>query len=313
MKIYNNLSEFIAPQYAVVTSGTFDGVHQGHQKILKRIRKIADQHNGETVLITYWPHPRHVLFPEDNSLQLLSSIEEKAELLSQNGIDHLIRLPFTQEFAQMAPEDFVQNILINAIGTKKLVIGYDHHFGKNRSGNFEFLKQNQDRFGFELEEISRHDVDEVGVSSSKIRNHLLRGTLKEANQYLSRPYELSGQVVHGQKLGRTIQFPTANIEVAFKHKLIPKFGVYAVLVEFEGALMEGMLNIGKNPTVSATEDVKMEVHIFDFDKDLYQQCVRVIFIDRLREEKKFESVAALKSALEEDKNAAKTILKNYRR
>ncbi|GJM60759.1 bifunctional riboflavin kinase/FAD synthetase [Persicobacter diffluens] len=309
MKIYNDLQSFTPPAYAVVTSGTFDGVHEGHQKILRRIREIADQHGGETILITYWPHPRHVLFPDDHSLKLLTSIEEKAELLEANGIDHLIRLPFTPEFSQMEPEEFVQKILIQGIGTKKLVVGYDHHFGKNRGGNFDFLQANIDRFGFELEEISRLDIDSVGVSSSKIRNYLEDGDISSANQYLSRPFEINAEVVHGKKIGRQIGFPTANLKPLFKHKLIPGIGVYAVYCEFEGKRHRAMLNIGKNPTVDHSENVKIEVHLFDFSGDLYQKNVKVIFVDKIRNEQKFNNLEELKLALKTDEHKARIILK----
>jgi riboflavin kinase / FMN adenylyltransferase len=307
MRIYEGLEDFLPVSNAVVTSGTFDGVHLGHQKIIRRIREIARSIEGETVLITFWPHPRLVLYPTEHHLRLLSTFEEKANLLRQFGIDHLITIPFTQEFSQMTSEEFIRKVLVEKIHTRKLVIGYDHRFGKNREGSFEYLQENGQEFGFELEEISRQDVDEIGVSSTKIRKALESGDIKTATNYLGRPYELNGLVVKGQQIGRSIGFPTANIHIPNDYKLIPHDGVYAVEVKVQGTLYKAMLNIGNRPTVDGTRKT-VEAHLFDFQGDLYNKLVTVFFREFIREEKKFESLEALKNQLIQDQKLAKTLL-----
>lgn len=307
MKIYEGLADFHPVTNAVVTSGTFDGVHLGHQKILHRIREIARSIGGETVLLTFWPHPRLVLYPEEHNLRLLSTFEEKASLLRQFGIDHLVTIPFTQEFSQLTSEEFIRKVLIEKIQTKKLVIGYDHRFGKNREGSFEYLQTHSSEFGFELEEISREDVDEIGVSSTKIRKALESGDVQTANQYLGRPYELNGIVVKGQQIGRSIGFPTANIHVPNDYKLIPKDGVYAVEARVEDQIFKAMLNIGNRPTVDGTRKT-VETHLFDFQGDLYNKLITVYFRAFIREERKFENLEALKAQLKLDQKSAKSLL-----
>jgi riboflavin kinase / FMN adenylyltransferase len=307
MKIYEGLAGFTPVRNAVVTSGTFDGVHLGHQKILNRIREIARLIQGETVLITFWPHPRLVLYPEEHNLRLLSTFEEKAKLLRQLGIDHLITIPFTQEFSQLSSEEFIRKVLIESIETKKLVIGYDHRFGKNREGSFEYLKTNSASFGFELEEISRQDVDEIGVSSTKIRKALESGDVKTAMASLGRPYELNGIVIKGQQIGRSIGFPTANIHIPNDYKLIPKDGVYAVEALVDGSLFKAMLNIGNRPTVDGTKKT-VEANLFDFQGDLYDKQITIYFRQFLREERKFENLQALKNQLIQDQLAARSLL-----
>lgn len=307
MKIYEGLAGFSPVKNAVVTSGTFDGVHLGHQKILKRIREIARSIHGETVLITFWPHPRLVLYPDEHKLRLLSTFEEKTKLLRQFGIDHLITIPFTKEFSQMSSQEFIQKVLIDSIDTKKLVIGYDHRFGKNREGSFEYLKTNSTSFGFELEEISRQDVDEIGVSSTKIRKSLESGDVKTAMTYLGRPYELNGIVIKGQQIGRSIGFPTANIHIPNDYKLIPKDGVYAVEALVGGSMYKSMLNIGNRPTVDGAKKT-VEANLFDFQGDLYDKQITVYFREFIRDEHKFESLEALKNQLFLDQQHAKTIL-----
>jgi riboflavin kinase / FMN adenylyltransferase len=307
MKIYEGLADFTPVKNAVVTSGTFDGVHLGHQKILNRIREIARSIQGETVLITFWPHPRLVLYPQEHQLRLLSTFEEKTRLLRQFGIDHLIKIPFTKEFSQFTSEEFIRKVLMEKLQTKKLVIGYDHRFGKNREGSFEYLKSHSHEFGFELEEISRQDVDEIGVSSTKIRKSLESGDVKTAGNYLGRPYELNGLVIKGQQIGRSIGFPTANIHIPNDYKLIPKDGVYAVEALVEGNLYKSMLNIGNRPTVDGTKKT-VEANLFDFQGDLYNKQITVFFREYIREEKKFESLEALKSQLMLDQQTAKSLL-----
>lgn len=307
MRIYEGLEDFLPVPNAVVTSGTFDGVHLGHQKIIQRIREIARSIQGETVLITFWPHPRLVLYPTEHHLRLLSTFEEKANLLRKFGIDHLVTIPFTQEFSQMTSEQFIRKVLMEKIHTKKLVIGYDHRFGKNREGSFDYLQEHSSEFGFELEEISRQDVEEIGVSSTKIRKALESGDIRTATNYLGRPYELNGLVVKGQQIGRSIGFPTANIHIPNDYKLIPHDGVYAVEVKVEGVLYKAMLNIGNRPTVDGTRKT-VEAHLFDFQGDLYNKLVTVYFREFIREEKKFESLEALKNQLVQDQKLAKSIL-----
>lgn len=307
MKIYEGLAGFTPVRNAVVTSGTFDGVHLGHQKILHRIREIARSIQGETVLITFWPHPRLVLYPDEHNLRLLSTFEEKTKMLRQFGIDHLITIPFTQEFSQMSSQEFIQKVLIEAIQTKKLVIGYDHRFGKNREGSFEYLKDNSSTFGFELEEISRQDVEEIAVSSTKIRKALESGDVKTAESCLGRPYELNGLVIKGQQIGRSIGFPTANIHIPNDYKLIPKDGVYAVEASVDGTLYKAMLNIGNRPTVDGTKKT-VEANLFDFQGDLYDKQITVYFHEFLREERKFENLEALKNQLFQDQKSARALL-----
>lgn len=307
MNIYHGIEDFNKLDYAVVTSGTFDGVHIGHQKILERLKEVARKNNGETVLLTYWPHPRLVLYPEQTDVQLLNTFEEKAELLREQGIDHLLRIPFTKEFSNTSSEDFIKKLLVEKIGTKKLVIGYDHRFGKNREGSFEHLKANASIYGFNVEEISRQDVDDVAVSSTKIRNGLTEGDVSSAAHLLGRPYRILGRVVRGEKIGRMIGFPTANIEIEFKHKLIPADGAYAVFVDYEGSTYKGMLNIGYRPTVNGLSR-SIEVHIIDFDKEIYGETLSIQFIERIRPEVKFEDIEALKNQLQADKSLVIDIL-----
>jgi riboflavin kinase/FMN adenylyltransferase len=308
MKICWRPDEFEKLDYAVVTSGTFDGVHFGHQRILGRLHEIAEKNGGETVVLTYWPHPRLVLFPEEE-LFLLTSIEEKAELLSKFHIDHLVVIPFTQQFAQTRSEAFIKDILVDKIGVKKLVIGYDHRFGKNRSGQFDVLKKDAPVYGFEVEEIPKQMIENNAVSSTKIRRALLEGRIEIADEYLGRPYSIHGKVVEGDKIGRTIGFPTANIEVLFKHKLIPAEGVFAVRVKVLGKAYRGMLNIGYRPTFNGTKK-RMEVHIFDFDKEIYDEEITVGFYRKIRSEMKFQNAEELKAQLADDKLAAMKILGN---
>ncbi|WP_210464545.1 bifunctional riboflavin kinase/FAD synthetase [Rufibacter roseolus] len=307
MIVIRELKDFPSLSHAVVTSGTFDGVHIGHQKILSRLIEAARQCDGQSVVISYWPHPRTVLDPEDSSLHLLSTIEERIEALRAFGVDYLLLLPFTREFAQLSSEEYIQQILIQAIGTRKLVIGYDHRFGKNREGGFDYLQQNAQRYGFTVEEIPRQDIDAVGVSSSKIRTALERGDVATAAKYLGRPYSLTGTVVKGKQLGRTIGYPTANVEPQEKLKLVPAQGIYAVTVQTPMGHFKGMLSIGMNPTVQGTKQT-IEVNIFDFEADLYGQEITLSFISYLRAEEKFDGLEALTQQLHLDKVAALQVL-----
>ena len=308
MKIYHNINEFTPLDYAVATTGTFDGVHIGHRVILQKLTDTAKKHNGESVLFTFHPHPRMVLQP-DLDLNLINSLEEKAELLEECGIDHLIIHPFTKEFSRTSSMEFVRNMLVKNIGVKKLVIGYDHHFGRNREGSFEHLKEFGPVYGFDVEEIPAKDVAEVKVSSTKIRQALLNGEIKTANSYLTRPYRLTGYVVRGDRLGRELGFPTANITLDNEHKLIPKDGVYAVTARFglKGDVFKGMCNIGHRPTVHGSSKT-IEVNIFDFNEDIYGTKITLFYHQRIRDEKKFESVEKLKEQLVKDEKVCRELL-----
>ncbi|MFY8190621.1 MAG: bifunctional riboflavin kinase/FAD synthetase [Bacteroidia bacterium] len=307
MKVYRSITSFPKITNAIVTQGTFDGVHIAHQVILKQLKEIAQVKGGETVLITFDPHPRTVLFPEDHGLQLLNTPEEKIALLEKEGIDHLVILPFTKEFSRLSSLDFIKDILLDAIGTKYLVIGYNHRFGKNREGSFEHLKDYAPTYGFEILEISAQDLDEVAVSSSKIRNALQHGDVALASRFLGHPYAIDAKVVEGKQLGRTIGYPTANLFIEHPLKLIPQDGVYAVWVLVQNKKYGGMLNIGNNPTV-ALKGRSIEVNIFNFSETIYNQNISVQFVDKIREEEKFNSLQELKTRLELDKLHALKIL-----
>lgn len=294
-------------KHPVVTSGTFDGVHIGHRVILDRVKEIAHKNGGESVLITFWPHPRMILQPDTHGLRLLSTFEEKAELIRSIGIDHLIRISFTRDFSEMSSEDFIQNILKKKIGTERLVIGYDHRFGKNREGSFEHLSANADKYGFVVEEIPRQDIDSVGVSSTKIRNALLSGEVSTASSYLGRDYTITGIVARGDQIGRTIGFPTANIVVQEDYKLIPEDGIYAVRVGFRERRYQGMLYIGKRPTLDGINRV-IEVNIFDFEGDLYGEYLTIHFAEWIRGDIRFDDLHGLKTQLTADKEAAIRLL-----
>lgn len=301
MKVYFSLDDFTKLDYAVVTTGTFDGVHMGHKKILEQLNSVASKNNGESVLLTFNPHPRIVLQP-DIDLKLINSQNEKIELLKRTGLDHLIIHPFTKEFSRTTSLYFVRNILVNTIGAKKLVIGYDHHFGRNREGSFEHLKEFGPVYGFDVEEISAKDIENVTVSSTKIRKALAEGDLQAANEFLGYKFPLSGQVVAGEKIGHTIGFPTANILIEESYKILPADGVYAVEVSFPAAPQKvhyGMCNIGIRPTFSGKFKT-IETHIFDFERNIYGEQIRLQFKARLRGEIKFENLDALKNQLQKD-------------
>ena len=307
MNIYHNLDAFEKLDYAVVTSGTFDGVHIGHKKILSRLREISQLSGGQTVVLTFWPHPRTVVSEDSQSLQLLSTIEEKIALFAQLGIDHLAIIPFTRSFSELSSEDFIRQILVDNIGTKKLVIGYDHRFGKNREGSFEFLKENCSQYGFEVEEIPRQDIEDMAISSSRIRKALVTGQIHEANELLGRPYSISGTVVKGKQLGRTIGFPTANLHPEESYKLIPQNGVYAIRAIYKDEIFKGMLNIGVRPTVDGTSKT-IEANLFDFDREIYGEELRVELLHYLRPEQKFDGLPALVAQINLDKERAVALL-----
>ncbi len=309
MKVYYSLEDFKALDKAIVTTGTFDGVHVGHKKILDQLNTIASKNNGESVLLTFFPHPRMVLQPE-LELKLLNNQSEKIELLKKTGLDHLIIHPFTKEFSRTTSLDFVRNILVSKIGAKKLVIGYDHHFGRNREGSFEHLKEFGPVYGFDVEEIPAQDIEDITISSTKIRNAISNGEIEVAANYLGYKYGLNGKVVEGQKIGKTLGFPTANILVDENYKLIPKDGVYAVKLNISSkpeTAYSGMCNIGVRPTFGQNFKT-IEVNLFNFNQDIYGERVQLTFHKRIRDEVKFESIDSLKTQLIQDQTMAYEIL-----
>ncbi len=300
MKVYTDIAQFKGVKFPVVTSGTFDGVHLGHQKIIQRLREIAEESQGETVILTFYPHPRMVLFPEDNDLKLLNTQEEKIALLEKQGVDHLIIYPFTKKFSRVSSVNFIRDILVNKIGTRKLVIGYNHHFGRNREGSFEHLKTSGPVHGFEVEEIPAQDIETIEISSTQIRNALLAGRVKHANAFLGYPYMLTGKVVKGRQIGRSLGYPTANIVLEDKYKLVPSNGIYVTEVSYGNDRYKGMMSIGLNPTVNGTERT-IEVNILDFDKDIYGEKLEIRMVDKIRDEVKFGSLEELKQKMHADK------------
>lgn len=306
MKVTYGLNNFKTISCAVATTGTFDGVHLGHRKILNQLVAKAKKVGGESVLLTFSPHPRIVLQP-DVELELLSSENEKISLLEKTGIDHLIIHPFTREFSRTQSLDFVREFLVNKIGVKHLVIGYDHHFGRNREGSFDHLKEFGPIYGFEVEEIAAFDIDQVNVSSTKIRNALAEGNVELANMYLGAPYSISGRVIKGNQIGRTIGFPTANIECDFMQKLLPADGVYAGKLHVNGHTYNAMANLGSRPTIGSKQR-KLEVHCIGTDIHLYESEVRFELFKFLRGIEEFANLEALKKQLEVDKKEANLVL-----
>ncbi|UOQ72004.1 bifunctional riboflavin kinase/FAD synthetase [Hymenobacter cellulosilyticus] len=311
MEVFHDPAQFPHLGNATVTTGTFDGVHLGHQKILRRLLEVAKQTGGPSVVISYWPHPRLVLepplaHPEPLNIQLLSTLEERSKQLADFGVDYLLIVPFTKEFSELTSEQYIQQILLDTVGARKLVIGYDHRFGKNREGSFEHLSQHADRYGLEVEEIPREDVDALAVSSTRIRRALEAGDILTANRYLGYSYPLTGTVVRGKQLGRTIGFPTANMQVEEPLKLVPARGVYAVMATTAaGTHHQAMLNIGVRPTVAGNLDQTVETHLLDFDGDLYDQPLTVQLVARLRDEQKFNGLDELKAQLAQDAEDAR--------
>lgn len=308
MEIIHSISNFSSKNASYVTIGTFDGIHIGHQKILKDLISSAKENNRKSVLLTFFPHPRMVL-QQNVSIELLNTIEEKSQLLEEMGLDYLIIHPFNKEFSRLTALDFVRDVLVNQLNTSKLIIGYDHHFGKNREGNIDQLREYSHLFDFKVEEIPAQDIDDVSVSSTKIRNALHCGHLKTANNYLGYHYMIHGTVVNGKKLGGKIGFPTANIDVAEDYKLIPKTGVYIIHSTIDGQNYKGMMNIGYRPTVDGNHQT-IEAHFFDFDGDLYGKFIKIEFLYFLREEQKFDSVEKLVLQLNKDKQNALDFIQN---
>ncbi len=300
MKIYQCIHDFEAVAHPIVTIGTFDGVHLGHQAIFSRMKEEAKKTGGETIVITFSPHPRLVLYQNSVNLKFINTREKKIERLEKIGIDHLIIIPFTKEFARNSSEQFVTDYVVKYVHPARIIIGYDHHFGKNREGNIRLLERLKLKLGYEVEEVPPFFVDGAPVNSTRIRDLLHDGNVKEANRMLGYEYAITGKVVRGQRIGHKIGYPTANLEIPNEYKLITANGVYACRVLLGKRTYKGMGNIGVRPTIDHG-NLTIEVNIFDFDEEIYDKKITIQFVDRLRDEKKFKNLEALKRQLAKDK------------
>ncbi len=306
MKVHRDLTNIPPFRNAVITIGSYDGVHAGHQQIIRRLKALAEEIGGESIIITFDPHPRHVIYPDDKSLKLITTTDEKAELLQQYGVDHVVIVPFTKEFSKQTPDEYIQHFLVEKFHPKRIVIGYDHKFGNKRAGNIDYLKKFEDVYGFTVEEISKQTVEDMAVSSTKVRMALAKGEIEEATTLLQHPFYLGGEVVKGKQLGASIGFPTANVQIANPYKIIPTDGIYAVNVYHGSVKYGGMLYIGKS---LSNIDRTIEVNIFDFDKSIYGEHLNVEFVKHIREDERFASLDALTIQLGKDKELALSVLK----
>lgn len=306
MKIFNGFDELSSISNPVLTIGTFDGVHLGHQKIINHLNKQAEKVGGESVLFTFYPHPRMVLYPESHGVRLLQTQEEKLDKLERMGLRNIIIHPFTKEFSRLTALEFVRDYLVNKLKVKQMVIGYDHQFGKNREGSIDFLRDICDTYDFEVFEISAKEIDEVNISSTKIRKALEECDIEGANLFLGEPFELNGVVVKGKGIGKKLGYATANIDLQSDVKIVPGNGVYLVNVVVDGEEHQGMLNIGTNPTVSSGVEKTIEVHVLDLDRDLYGKKLKLKLISFIRPEKKFENVDQLVNQIKEDEVKARS-------
>ncbi len=300
MKIYHHINDFQRLNNAVVTIGTFDGVHQGHRQIIARLKELARQTGGETVILTFFPHPRMIIHPEDQDLKLITTIHERAALLEQLGVDHLIITPFSRDFSNQSAEAYIKDVLVNKIGTRQIIIGYDHRFGKDRQGGLSDLQQAAPVFGFEVIEIPKQDIDHVAVSSTRIREALLKADIEQANNFLGYPFFITGKVIRGNQIGRQIGYPTANLLVEEGYKLIPADGIFAATVQLDDEIFQGMAYIGHRPTINGMTR-NIEVNIFDFNRDIYNQTLQMNFIHFVRHDVKFSSLDGLKDQLAQDR------------
>lgn len=301
MKVFNSILKFTSNKPTIVTIGTFDGVHVGHKKILEKITQNTNNSDCESLVLTFFPHPRTVL-QTGTEMKQLNTIDEKSNLIEKAGIDNLVIHPFDKEFSQLTAEEFVKQVLVDTFNIQKIVIGYDHRFGKNRTADINDLIAFGSQYNFEVEQISAEELNEVAVSSTKIRSALTEGNIKLANSFLGYDYTITGKVVQGKQLGRTIGFPTANIYVEEDYKLIPNSGVYVVECKIDNQFYFGMMNIGTNPTIENTDlKQKIEVNIFNFDTEIYDKSITVSFLKRIRSEQKFDSLESLKAQIAMDK------------
>ena len=311
MKIYTNLDDFKLINKPVLTIGTYDGVHLGHQKIINYLNTKAKKIGGESVVFTFHPHPRMVLHPQDHNLELIQTIEERIKKLEKAGVDHLIVFPFSKEFSRLTAVEFIRDILVNKIGIHTLVVGYDHQFGRNREGTMKHLEELAPIYNFNVEEISAFMKDEVKISSTKIRKALQSGDINEATKYLGDTFELSGKVIKGDQIGHTINFPTANLNIIEDYKLIPSNGVYAVKILVNKCEFSGMLNIGFRPTITTKGEKRIEVNIFDFNTDIYGQTLTLKFVKLIRTEKTFTNLDELKNQLTKDETKCRVVLGDF--
>jgi riboflavin kinase/FMN adenylyltransferase len=302
LKLFHSINDFQSTKKTILTLGTFDGVHIGHKKILERITQNTENGKYESLVLTFFPHPRMVL-QEKSEIKLLNTIAEKSKLLEETGIENLVIHPFNESFSRLTAEEFVHSILVDRFHIQKIIIGHDHRFGRNRTANIDDLIAFGAEYGFEVEQISAQEIQDVSVSSTKIRKALDEGNITLANDYLGYAYFLSGEVVKGKQLGRTIGFPTANIQIEEDYKKIPKNGVYIVKTFIDNKEVFGMMNIGFNPTVNGQKQT-IEVNLFDFDADIYGQKLEISLLEYIREEQKFGSVDLLKEQLNQDKKTA---------
>jgi riboflavin kinase/FMN adenylyltransferase len=311
MKVIRGIENFEKFKNPVVTLGTYDGVHLGHQQLLNKMKKIAEDLDGKTMVITFWPHPRYVLKKDEDKLQLLTTLDDKALLLEHFGIDYLLILNFTKEFSRQNPNEFIKNLMVDTVDAKSIVIGYDHRFGKDRSGSNDFLKEESNNHGFDVHRVDEFNVNDISVSSTKIRQLMDNNQIEEANILLGYEFFIQGKVVKGLGLGKKLEFPTANVEVNDPNKHIPSDGIYVVQVEVEGKKYFGMLNSGYNPTIEG-KGRSIEVHIFDFGKDIYGKNVRISFLHRLRDEMKFNNTGELTKQMYRDKEHSFEFLKTFK-
>lgn len=313
MRVFNDLNDLPDFQNAVVTIGSFDGVHQGHQQILGRVKRLARQSDGESIVITFHPHPRLVIYPKDDSLQLITSIDEKVDLLRRYGIDNVVVVPFTVEFSQQSADEYIQKFLVGKFQPRYIVIGYDHRFGLNRQGDIHYLKWHGQKSGYEVVEIGKHEVEDIAVSSTKIRKALETGAVDKARRLLGHYFTLTGTVVHGNKIGKKLGFPTANLDINNRHKLLPPAGIYAVYAHHRGQRYGGMLYIGDRPTLKEYQNKTIEVNLFDFDKDIYGDKMRLELVARTRDDEAFEGLSQLSQKLAEDRRETRAIIAELER
>jgi riboflavin kinase / FMN adenylyltransferase len=299
VRIYHSIEDFPSDVNTIVTIGTFDGVHKGHQIIINRINEIAKKKAMESVVLTFDPHPRHVIYPDDQELRLIHTLEEKIEALRKTGVQNLVLHKFTKEFSRTESVNFIRDFLVTKLNMKYMVVGFDHHFGKNRQGTFDNLIELSDAYGFKIEKIKPQNIGEVTISSTKIRNAILEGDCKKANTYLSANFSITGKVVQGNKIGSSIGYPTANIEIENQWKILPKNGVYAVKILLKNQQYFGMLNLGNRPSIS-DDSFAIEVHLFDFNATIYNEELKIEFIQRIRDEQQFSDLEKLKSQLKID-------------
>lgn len=311
MKVHHEIASHFEIERPILTIGTFDGVHLGHQQIIRRLNVVAEENNGESVVLTFHPHPRIVLNPNDHGLELIQPIEKRIEELERLGVDHLILFPFTLEFSRMSATEFVRDVLVNRIGVHTLNIGYDHHFGRNREGSMELIRELSQVYSFNVEETIALESEGVKVSSTKVRKAIKSGDILQANTYLSRAFSFQGRVVTGKGLGKKLGFPTANLKFVSDYQIAPANGVYVIKVRYNGLDLGGIMNVGEAPTISSSNERNFEAHIFDFQDNLYGKIIEILMIDKIRDEKKFGSLEELIAQIKKDEIIARDLLTSY--